>query len=345
MDFWCEIYKDKLLENIQKIKKIDNKKIMAVVKANAYGLGLNKIVSIIEDKVDFFVVQTMEEARKIDTKKEVLILSPICEIDDTLGDNFIFTIDSEEDLKKFNHTRKYKVHIYVNTGMNRSGIEPHDFDNIFNKISTKYPNITVDGVYTHLHNCSDIGCTKKQIKLFKSTIENYIDKIPNIHCLNSKAFLNKDIREEADFTNMIRIGNLLYGYDGVSMGFQKVFNIKAKVKKTYKINNSGYIGYGNKFKVKKNTTVGVIPCGIIDKIGYTRDIKNSLIIDFLKFIKHKIIKTPFAYYNEKPINLLCTPNMGCTLVDLSKIKEDKEIILNINTNSIQVDSSIHKIYI
>lgn len=344
MNFWCEIYKDKILQNIKKIKTLSNKKIMAVVKGNAYGLGVDQIVDIIEDEIDYYAVSSLKEAKEIKTKKEILILSPISEIESDSQDNFIYTIDNESQLSKIDKDKKYKIHIYINTGMNRLGIEPKNLDNLIDDIYKKYNNIVIDGIYTHLSNASDLEYTKKQVMLFKSTVEKYISIIPNIHCLNSKGFLSKEIRDITSFTTIVRAGNLLYGYDGLSFGFEKVFKVKAKVIKSYITQNDGYIGYSGKFTVKKDTLVGVLPCGTVDKIGYSKDIKESFLKGLLKYIRNNFKQKRIFYYKGKPLKLLCTPNMNCSLVDVSNIPEE-DIVVDVNISSILLDSSVKKIII
>lgn len=347
MDFWCEVDKKKLYSNIDIIRnRVGDKKIVAVVKGNAYGLGIGGISKYIESKVDLFGVATLDEANKLKTQKDILIMSPVCSIPTTPKSNYIFTIDSFNDLNKFKKNTKYRVHIYLDSGMNRLGIKANELDKLLTDLKENYPSIKVEGLYTHLHNATNIEETKKQIFMFRNICEKYIGIIPNFHCLNSKGIVNDELLSEASFTNIVRAGNALYGYDGTNVGIQKVFSIKAKVIKQYTIETDGYIGYGAKRKVKAGTKVGVLPCGTIDKLTYIKNVKTNMVKDCLKAVKSHIKPSTYMYYKGKPIFELCTPNMNCTLIDLTNIETDsKDIIVELSMGSILLDSSIEKRYI
>ncbi|HBN28533.1 MAG TPA: alanine racemase, partial [Clostridiaceae bacterium] len=101
-NFYLEVNLDNINYNINKIKEKTSKKIMAVVKADAYGLGIEKVTEFLSDKVDAFAVINMEEALKVKSEKDVLILTPELSREDIelIKDNFIITIDNEELLKK-----------------------------------------------------------------------------------------------------------------------------------------------------------------------------------------------------------------------------------------------------
>ena len=185
-DFWCEINLDKLDYNVKLIKKNTCKKIIAVVKGNAYGLGIEEITRFLSDKVDTFAVSTMEEALKVQSNKDILILTPLYNFKNIneIVKNIIITIDSEECLHNISNHTKCRIQIYVNTGMNRFGVDPNKFYDLIQEIKSQYKNITIDGIYTHLHNVKDIKYTLKQINHFKSITLPFINDIPNIHCLN-----------------------------------------------------------------------------------------------------------------------------------------------------------------
>lgn len=346
MSIWCEVSKKELNDNLNKIKEVTNKKIVSVVKGNAYGLGLKEVAKLIEDNTDIYGVSSLAEADAIDTDKDILIMTPVCEIPEKPKSNYIYTIDSTEDISKFNKNEKYRVHIYVNTGMNRLGVTEKEVDFLVDVIETDLKNVTIEGVYTHLHKATDTDQSKKQIDVLRRIYEKYNDIIPNFHCLNSKGIVVKALREYADFTNMARAGNALYGYDGASIGLKRVFKIKAKVVKRYIIKEKGKIGYGAKESVKAGTVVGVLNCGSIDKIGFSRNIKTGIVKDCLKTVKSNIAKNTNVYYERKPVYQLCSPNMNCVLLDITNISEIKEgSVVDLNISSIQIDSSIEKRYI
>lgn len=345
MNFWCEINNQVILQNLKKIKDISNKKIISVIKGNAYGLDLVNISKIIESEIDMFAVSSIEEANKIITTKDILIMTPICNIPKEPITNYIYTIDDENDLLLFDNLKNYRVHIYMDSGMNRLGIKSNRIDWLIQNIKDNHKNINIEGIYTHLHNTNDTKASKKQISMLKQVFDKHNSEISCFHCLNSKGVLNKDLLESASFTNFVRTGNLIYGFIGESHSFEKSFIIKARVTKRFEITEDGYIGYSSKSKVKKGTVVGVIPIGTIDKIGFKKDAESKFIIDFLRLIKNKLHKRTYITFNGKPIKEVCEPNMNCILIDITSIKNEIDIVVELNLSPIQSDSSISKNYI
>lgn len=345
MDIWCEVSKEKLIKNLKTIKNTTQKKVVSVVKGNAYGLGITEVSSIIEKDVDMFGVSSLEEADLINTKKDILIMTPVCEIPKIPKKNYIYTIDSISDIEKFSSDKEYRVHIYIDTGMNRLGISPDKANDFISSIIKSHRNIHIEGIYTHLHKAADIDYSKKQIDILRSIYEKNKKHIKYVHCLNSRGLSTAELRQYADFTNIVRAGNALYGYDGKSIGTEKVFQVKAKVVKTYKVKKDGYIGYGAKAKVKSDTVVGLLHCGSIEKIGFGRNIKTNLVKDCLKVARDTFKQPCVMSYNGRNIYELCSPNMNCVMIDLTNIPLEKEMYINLNISSIQLDSSVNKIYI
>ncbi|MDD3862747.1 MAG: alanine racemase, partial [Clostridia bacterium] len=198
------IDKKKLLENLNALK---SKNICFMVKANAYGHGLLGICEILRGKVKFFGVATLEEAlivRKIDMITPILVVGISDFFDDELSvynvikkvieKNISITIDNIKQLQmillflnKENKERekadkaaerlKLKIHIKINSGMNRLGINDlNEFKEIL-KIINGNKNLIFEGIYTHFATAtSDIPYVNKQLKIF----EKFLKCIPPI---------------------------------------------------------------------------------------------------------------------------------------------------------------------
>lgn len=345
MNIWCEIYKDKLIKNIAIVRGKSQKKLIAVIKSNAYGLGIDAISSILEPLVDSFAVSTLEEALNLNTDKDILVLTPLCVFHDyhSLNKNIILTIDDEKDLSYLASDKNYRVHIYVNSGMNRFGIEPDKLAWFIKHITNNYQNITIEGIYTHLHNAKNTNYTLKQIYKFNECVNPFIDSIPNIHCLNSAAFLNSDLCTAADFTNSIRIGNLLYGYTGQEYGFEQIYSFKSKILKAFKVKKGSTIGYGNGYKAKKDMLIGVIPIGKFHKFHCSVENNKLTLKNLLRIIYRFFKPLNELFYENRPIKIINQPNMDNTLIDASNLNVGD--IINIKLSPILADSSITKIYI
>ena len=336
-------------KNIGIIRNIlGNKKFIAVVKGDAYGLGIHKICDFIKEKVDLFGVSDIDEAitlYNIGIENEILILTPIIMKEyfkNPLIEKFTVTIDNREILYFIPKELNINAHIYVCTGMNRKGIKIEELNEFIRYVENNYNNINITGIYTHLHNAKDEKYTLNQIDMFKNAVLKYKGKYL-IHVLNSKGFINKNIRERADFCDGIRIGNLIYGYDGSSLGISKSFNYYSKVISSYMVKKGEYGGYGNKVKLKDDTNVCILGIGNIHHIGFYREFKRNFIYDLLKFVYRYFVKPCEIYKGNTRVKILGSSNMNLTLVD----GEGLEIgdYLKVCISPILGDSSIHKKYI
>lgn len=342
-NFWCEINIDNLEFNINKIREKSSKKLMAVVKANGYGLGIGNMSTLLDSMVDGFAVSNIEEALLVNSNRDVLILYP--ELGDAdipeLKDNFILTVDNMSIIERLASTgRNYRVHIYVNTGMNRFGINPSDLEGFINNINENYKFITIDGIYTHLHNTQDAEYTKKQIESFRSIAATYEASIPNIHLLNTNGFLK--YHDKVDFGNWLRLGNVIYGYNSSNYGYKKVFSYRAKAIRLYDLEKGETIGYGNSYRAKSNIKVGILDVGFIDKLGCVLDNKSNVFRDIVKAVYHHIRYNSGISCGGRTIKILGKPNMNFTLIDMTGI--DKDSIFLIDLPSVIADSSIPKRY-
>lgn len=326
MSFFCEIYLDKIDHNINKVKELaGNKKVIGVIKANAYGLGSKNIARFIKDKVDILAVGEFKDAIDI-MDKDVLLLSPLSqgEVFKSPRENLIFTLDNEGALNYIDSEKKYRVQIYVDTGMNRMGIKPQHLEGFIEKIEKNYPNVKIEGIYTHLHKCADVEYTLKQIKLFKKFTEGYREKYEYIHCLASSGINNSKLREAAAFTTAVRAGNIMYGYIGLGNGFKKTFDYYATVEATYKVKAGESIGYGGLYKAKKDMEIGIIPVGNIHGLGIAREIRKNFIYDVVRAAIRSFKERPIIFNKGRAIEIIGKPNMNITIINFEGSKlEDK----------------------
>lgn len=282
MDYFNTILinKKNLLNNLNSLKKIQpNKKICAMVKADAYGHGIKDIVLILKKHVSFFGVANSVEALKVRNYtliNKILLcgvynkekLSELILNDISLT---IFTFKQLNEIlvisKKLN--KQAKVHIKINTGMNRLGVKSKTyFKKMLDKIKDNSKYILLEGVYSHFFasDCSN-GLTENQYFKFMDYINLIEDKsCINIHIENSAGFINH--ADKFNICNMARLGIALYGYNptNVKLRLKQVLTLKSKIITINKLNPNEYVGYGNKFITSKKIKVGVIPLGYYDGI-------------------------------------------------------------------------------
>ena len=282
------------LENIKHNAKAflswTKKPICAVVKANAYGHGAEEVTNALSGLADVFAVSLLCEAMAIRVAacgKDVLILSPPtlkADVITAAKNGFILTVGDLETAKRLIGISKenelpIRVHLKVNTGMNRYGMDEAEIENACELLS-KQTRVRVEGLYSHLYDYSLITA-KKQRALFLQMRETSLKYFPNLICHLSATY-GAMLGEDFAF-DMTRIGIGLYGYipDGaqdVSMetieklSLQKAMSVWAEVSATGKYIDGG-IGYG-KASAKKGAPLTVLRCGYAD--GFLRKKDNGI---------------------------------------------------------------------
>ncbi len=285
----------------------DYKYRIGVLKSNAYGHGYKVVNSFIKGGINYIAVSYISEAleiRKYNKDIPVLCMQPIVldDLDIAIKNNITLTIHSINYLKELINILKdkIKVHIKIDSGMNRLGLKEIDDVNECYKLINNNKFIDLEGIYTHL---STTGIFDKnwdnQIDKFKYLTKDIdLKSIPIVHLYNSNSLLNHD---KLGFANGFRIGIALYGYNvnahysnsGTknklrnmrTLYFRKKYNIskinydididlkRAMFMKTYlldikKINKGESIGYGAS-KIEKDMLVGILPIGYANGIGHS----------------------------------------------------------------------------
>lgn len=301
---------NKIKENVKEIKKRypDYKYYIGVVKNNAYHHGIKCVTSMIEGGINYFAVSSLEEAISLRnyTDFPILILEPIA-LDlvlDAINLNLTITVDSLDYAKKLVDVdlfAKLKVHLAVDSGMNRLGIK--DAKELESTYSLLLENdkINLEGLYTHFATSGIMDpYYDKQLKTFKSITSGIsLKDIPIVHLGRSLTLVT---REKLDFVNGIRLGIIMYGmslssnlgnglkgklrelkrtlirkkYKCSECHFTNDLNLKTAfslyssvmaVRRVYKGDNVGY----NTYKVKNDGYIITIPIGYAD--GVTKDFK------------------------------------------------------------------------
>ncbi len=305
-----EVNLDNFLYNVNKIKKYTkNKIIIPVIKANAYGTYINERIDIIND-FDIVAVARVSEGiflRENGYKKEILILNQPYyeEIENIIKYDLTIGLSNYEFLELLiKNNKKVKVHLEIETGMNRTGINKEDLDTFIDKIKSS-KNIIVEGVYTHLSSADyDINYTNKQLSIFKECVQ-ILKKEFNLKYIHSSAS-NGLLNFDDGVSNAIRPGIILYGYES----FKGVYNIidlkpvcklKTKIIFLKNVQRKESIGYSRKYKTNKETRIATIPIGYAD--GLTRS----------------FAKKGYVIVNNKKAKILGNICMDSCMIDVSDI--------------------------
>jgi len=268
----------KFVQNIRKVKARipEGVKLLAVVKADAYGHGAVALSNIAhEEGVDYFGVATAAEAielREAGIRTPILLLGeptdwerikPVIYYDITL---MVYSEEFLAELLKVSESykKKVKVHLKVDTGMTRLGVKADDVVAFAKKILAN-PFLELEGVATHLADSDneDVSYSKKQVEIFERVIfelsKEGID-IPIKHASNSAGIINPI----SPFFDMVRAGIDLY---------KGIMSFTAKVLYVREIEPGEHVGYCLTYKSEQKMRIAVISVGYAD--GYSRALSNK----------------------------------------------------------------------
>ena len=295
---WIEIDPVAIAHNVQEVQKLVGKtKIMGIVKANAYGHGMEICAKALQEAgVDFFGVACMSEAialRKSGIKDNILILgyTPMEQVKYLLEYDCIQTIVSLEYAKKLDmYAQKNKTiirtHCKVDTGMNRIGIQYQDSYKAFEDIEAVYQlkNIQVEGIFSHFPVSDDLGKQAKdftyhQIELFKEVLDRLQEKglEPGLtHIQNSYGILNyKDLGFDYCRPGLLYMG--VTSNDAIAIDstpdFIPALSLYAQVSEVKWIQEGMSVSYGRNFVASKPTKVASLTIGYAD--GLPRIVSNQ----------------------------------------------------------------------
>lgn len=303
------------------------------VKANAYGHGLLEIAKLaIQFGVDWLGVNSLDEAEalfKHGHKTPILILGyvPLNQLVKLKNHRDVrLCLYNLETVKKLGKLKfPIKVHLKLETGTNRQGIEPKDILS-FIKQTQKFPNIQIEGLYTHFANIEDTlnhGFAFEQLKIFQNTIKLLAGQginIPFIHAACSAAAI---LYPETHF-NLVRPGIGLYGLWSsretqlTSKNRQKnitllpVLSWKSIIAQLKWIKSGATVGYGRAEKVFRPTKIAVIPVGYFD--GYDRGLSG---------IGNVLVKGQ----RVKIMGRICMNMMMADVTDIKNVKLEDEVVL------------------
>ena len=279
--------------------------IMAVVKANAYGHGLVEISKkAIQSGASWLGVALVQEGLRLrdgGIKAPILCLGSHApeKIRDAVDNDITLSVTSIENARLISDlcreiNREAKVHIKIDTGMNRIGINYKDAIQSIIMIK-KMPNIKIDGVFTHFACASkeDDSYTILQWSRFDkimAELKTINPQIKNYHCVNSAAF----VRYPYMHLNMVRLGIIIYGINPFDNNYDKfcskeasefikklkpVLSLKAKISFIKKVARGENISYCATYMTKKDSIIATIPVGYADGYSWNFSNKSSVIFN------------------------------------------------------------------
>lgn len=280
---------DNLISNYRNIKKSAlDKQVIPVIKADAYGHGAEVFAKFLMDEgVDLFAVSSVYEAMRLRENGvdcDILILGYVHDrkIDKVIENAItpaIYNMDFARTLNEraAEHGVVQKVHVKINTGMNRLGFQKHQFAGAFRELK-ELENLEVEGVFSHFATSdeTDKNYSRKQFEIFgealKEAEKNGFD-IKIRHIANSAAIT--DLPEYS--LDAVRAGLVLYGIYPSEVKpeinvYRPVMSFHTTITNIFHIEKGETVGYGRNFTADRRTKVAVMCIGYAD--GYNRKLSN-----------------------------------------------------------------------
>ena len=301
-----EINRENLKKNLEKIRSI-NKNIICVVKDNAYGLGIENILPILfENNCNYFAVAYIEEAAKtrkilenfekekklgfLENKKiNIMVLNYI------EPKNLKYAVENDVELTIFNFSQLsnylkileesfentvLKIHIKVNSGMNRLGFNESEILELIEKIkkyeiNSKNNKLEIISIFSHISDAENQIETEKQVEKYENILKIFDDnniKYQYKHLQASPLLFKYGEKYNYDFA---RVGMALYGMEPLSydVGLFDVITVKSQIINIRRVKKNDKISYGSKGVVKRDSKIGIVSIGYAH--GLQKQIENS----------------------------------------------------------------------
>lgn len=339
---FIELNKSALNNNINylKSKAGQDVKYSMVIKANAYGHGIEDLLPMIEScGIDHFSVFSVEEARRaLKVKKEPCHIMIMGFVDDdylewAIENDISFFVFTQERLDAVCNISKKtakpaRVHIELETGMHRTGFCENQLPYVIEKLKMNDGNIVIEGVCSHLAGAESMDNFKrinKQINTFKRLVkqiksEGLNPRYRHISC--SAGILNFP---ESSF-DLVRIGISNYGFwpnnetkmlhlkqaKMLKDPLEQVLSWKSKVMSINNVKEDEYVSYGKSFLTNRDSKIATVPVGY--GYGFSRNLSN---------LGHVLI-------NGKRVSIIGSVNMNMMVVDVTDLPEvqvNDEVVL------------------
>lgn len=295
---WCEIDLKALAYNYEQLQKLAGKNmshssgIMPVIKADAYGHGMPQVAECLSGcGCKYLGVSNATEGmtlRAAEFKQKILLFEStlVAEAKDIIDYKLTPTVCAIEMAHALDHAAhqagiQIPVHIKIDTGMGRLGVNEDQALDFVQKLRAECPNLILEGVYTHFPVAdSDRDFTLGQMRRFRDivySLENQFITFSYVHAGNSMGLGDY----KSDLFNLARPGIMLYGVYPLEdlkkkVHLKPVMSVKTKIIFVQTIGKGRGISYGHTFKAKEDITVAVLPIGYSN--GYLRSLSNKAFV-------------------------------------------------------------------
>lgn len=334
-----KINSSSIKKNLEKIRSI-NKNVICVIKDDAYGLKIEKILPIlIKNNCNYFAVAYLEEAVKVYkilknfknlNKKNncnVMTLNYVepKKLEVAIKNGVEITIFSKKQfydyidiLNNFKKNICLKIHIKINSGMNRLGFDENEVFEIIKEIKkinseflkNKKFKLEIISIFSHISEAENKTETEKQVKKFEKILKIFDDneiKYKYRHLQASPLLFKYEKKYNYDFC---RVGMAIYGLEPLSydIGLESAILVESKIINIRDVKKGEKVSYGNKGILKRDSKVGIVAIGYAH--GLPKQIENKK-------------NCAYVLVNDKKANILGEICMDMIFIDLTDIQDIK----------------------
>ena len=334
-----KINNSSIKKNLEKIRSI-NKNVICVIKDDAYGLKIEKILPVlIKNNCNYFAVAYLEEAVKVYkilknfknlNKKNncnVMTLNYVepKKLEVAIKNGIEITIFSKKQfydyidiLNNFKKNICLKIHIKINSGMNRLGFDENEVFEIIKEIKKINSNFLKDkkfkleiiSIFSHISEAENKTKTEKQVKKFEKILKIFDDneiKYKYRHLQASPLLFKYEKKYNYDFC---RVGMAIYGLEPLSydVGLENAILVESKIINIRDVKKGEKVSYGNKGILKRDSKVGIVAIGYAH--GLPKQIENKK-------------NCAYVLVNDKKANILGEICMDMIFIDLTDIQDIK----------------------
>lgn len=332
-DAWVEVNLDYLTQNIKKFTEYlpKDKKLLAVVKADAYGHGVSMMLpTILSCNIDMLGVASIDEALDLRTagaECDILVLGapPVWAFESAIQNNISISIFNDEHLEAAKQIYKrtgipIKAHVKVDTGMNRIGIRAEEAVKFIKKVQ-KLDYINLQGIFSHLANSDNEERTKAQLDKWENILANVNTNGLLTHIFSCIGALSYNCT-----CNMIRLGGMIYGLDSPFPKSKKspfevkqILGLKARISNLHKVKKGEGVSYSYNFIADRDMTVATIPIGYAD--GIDRRLSGKI----------------YGYIGDKKVRQIGNITMDQMMFDVTDVETEVGEIITLLDDRIKVD--------
>jgi alanine racemase len=314
---WAEISLKAIIRNLRVIRRQvgANRKILAVVKSNAYGLGAVPVSKALQKAgTEWFGVTCANEGielRDSGIRKPILVLTGFWPGEEKrlIQNHLTPTVTRVDDLRYLQRaaqslakssrkssakSSRVRFHLKINTGMNRLGISPDEID-AFAAALAGSPHVQLEGTYTHFASAEDFTGeqTPQQEQLFRGCLARLqaLGISPGIvHMANSGAICARP----STWVDMVRPGAILYGYHQSfdppqkreevkgAMPLAPCLSLRARIISLREVPAGQAVGYAARFVTERPSKIGVINAGYADGVVRVRTNRGCALVRGLR---------------------------------------------------------------